>query len=159
MGVATETVIHTTCSAVEENRLFRCLVCATATILPADTIRPHGLLYQQAEGGGKLQRGHTLSFLLEGVKAHYDEEKDLLVPTEVSCVSCSCTSRRVRGNASVIYENGDRTLTPAVSSHCGCGFRHYWDGQEYDNLPERCVDRKLACTHPQWCNWSVQLLT
>jgi len=135
--VATETVIHTTCSAVEESRLFRCLVCGTVAILPPETIRPHGLLYQQA--GSKLQQGHTLSFLLEGVKAHYDDEVDRLVPTEVSCVSCSCTSRRVRGDASVIYENGDRTLTPAVSSRCGCGFRHYWDGNEYDNLPERLV--------------------
>ena len=31
-------------------------------------------------------------------------------------------------------------MTPAVKSQCGCGYRHYWDGEEYDNLPERCVD-------------------
>ena len=29
-------------------------------------------------------------------------------------------------------------MTPAVRSQCGCGYRHYWDGGEYDNLPERC---------------------
>ena len=28
-------------------------------------------------------------------------------------------------------------MTPAVRSLCGCGYRHYWDGNEYDNLPER----------------------
>lgn len=47
--------------------------------------------------------------------------------------------RLVNGDGSVCYENGDRTNTPAVTSRCMCGFKHFWDGKEYDNLPEMWV--------------------
>ena len=33
------------------------------------------------------------------------------------------------------YENGDRTSTPSTGNRCKCGYKHYWDGKEYDNLP------------------------
>ena len=34
--------------------------------------------------------------------------------------------------------NGDRTTTPVEGhSRCGCGFKHYWNGREHDNMPER----------------------
>ena len=44
--------------------------------------------------------------------------------------------RLVKGDGNVLYENGDRTLTPSSSTRCTCGFKHYWDGKEYDNFPE-----------------------
>ena len=45
--------------------------------------------------------------------------------------------RQIKGDGSICYKNGDRTMTPAQTSHCQCGYKHYWDGKEYDNLPER----------------------
>ena len=44
--------------------------------------------------------------------------------------------RQVGGDGIVKYINGDRTGTQTSSSRCQCGFKHYWDGKEYDNLPE-----------------------
>ena len=44
--------------------------------------------------------------------------------------------RPVRGDGSVIYKNGDHTRTRALKSRCPFGFKHFWDGQEYDNLPQ-----------------------
>ena len=43
--------------------------------------------------------------------------------------------RMVRADGSVLYFDGDRTTTPCVGSKCPCGFKHYWGGKEYDNLP------------------------
>lgn len=42
---------------------------------------------------------------------------------------------QVRSDNTVQYENGDRTTTPSNDSRCKCGYKHYWDGTEYDNLP------------------------
>lgn len=40
-------------------------------------------------------------------------------------------------NGKTVYYNGDPTETPSVSpTKCNCGHKHYWDGIEYDNLPE-----------------------
>ena len=59
---------------------------------------------------------------------------------QVKCFHCTGMTRHLRADGSIAYKNGDRTMTPAVKSECGCGYRHYWDGEEYDNLPERCVE-------------------
>ena len=56
---------------------------------------------------------------------------------QVSCFHCTGVTRHLRADGKIAYENGDRTMTPAVNSQCGCGYRHYWDGGEYDNLPEK----------------------
>ena len=58
-------------------------------------------------------------------------------PTQVSCFWCVNTTRPVKGDGTVVYENGDRTSTRAYGSRCRCGYKHYWDGKEYDNLPEK----------------------
>ncbi|XP_032810520.2 deubiquitinating protein VCPIP1-like [Petromyzon marinus] len=47
---------------------------------------------------------------------------------------CSERVRMIREDGSTQYENTDRTSTP--SGTCKCGFKHYWDGQEYDGLPQ-----------------------
>lgn len=44
--------------------------------------------------------------------------------------------RLVFSDGSVAYENGDVTPTRAVSSHCQCGYKHWWNGKEYDNHPD-----------------------
>ncbi len=44
--------------------------------------------------------------------------------------------RLVKNDGSVLYLNGDKTNNKSTSSRCTCGYKHYWDGREYDNLPE-----------------------
>ena len=54
------------------------------------------------------------------------------------CRFCRGPLRRVRSDGSAVYMNGDRTTTPVEgNSRCGCGFKHYWNGREHDNMPER----------------------
>ena len=60
--------------------------------------------------------------------------------TQVGCFYCGNVTRLLKADGKIAYENGDRTMTPAVNSKCGCGYRHYWDGEEYDNLPEKWVE-------------------
>ena len=45
--------------------------------------------------------------------------------------------RRVLGSGVIQYKDGDRTKNLAPESRCQCGFKHFWQGQEYDNLPEQ----------------------
>lgn len=43
----------------------------------------------------------------------------------------------MKADGTIEYKNGDRTIVPTNSkAGCGCGFKHYWDGQLYDNQPE-----------------------
>jgi len=60
--------------------------------------------------------------------------------TLLECHLCHGPLRRVKSDGSPVYVNGDRTTTPVEGrSRCGCGFKHYWNGREYDNMPERWV--------------------
>lgn len=57
--------------------------------------------------------------------------------------------RLVYADGSVAYENGDLTAVRALSSYCQCGYRHWWNGREYDNPPDLVSDiSKYAC-----CRW------
>ena len=71
----------------------------------------------------------------------YDAENDRLVPTSIACSVCGVenSTREIRSDGSIVYKNGDRTDTPTSNSKCGCGFKHYWDGKEYDTLPKMLV--------------------
>ncbi len=73
--------------------------------------------------------------------AHLTPTHAHLTPTrtQLSCSWCMQMTRRVLGSGRVVYENGDRTDTISHGSRCGCGYMHYWDGKEYDNLPEKLV--------------------
>lgn len=64
---------------------------------------------------------------------------------QVKCFHCTGLTRHLRADGTIAYINGDRTMTPAVNSQCGCGYRHYWDGGEYDNLPERYIEMVAVC--------------
>ena len=55
----------------------------------------------------------------------------------MSCSLCKGSLRIVQADGSPVYVNGDRTSTPVTGkTKCSCGFKHFWDGKEYDNLPE-----------------------
>ncbi len=135
--MATDTIITTTRDAVEEERLFRCLICSALSIVPGEWLTKGGLLYQKAADTLDLPNSHKLSFPYEGITAEYNSTTDSLVPVDVNCFCCSSITRKVLGDGSLVYENGDRTLTESAGSRCGCGYMHFWDGNEYDNLPEK----------------------
>ena len=73
------------------------------------------------------------------VYIRYSLDEDKLIPTYVSCLVCGANGsiRKIHDDGSIIYENGDRTDTDSPHSKCGCGFKHFWDGKEYDNLPRK----------------------
>jgi deubiquitinating protein VCIP135 len=137
VGVSLDTVTMETKMAVEENRLFRCLVCNGISIVPEDWLCKDGTLYAIADNEYSLQDGQNYSFPRYGITAEYKSDKDILIATEVKCFQCSQLSRRMGGDGVISYQNGDRTQTRAdpTYSKC-CGFKHYWDGKEYDNMPE-----------------------
>ncbi|KAM5157662.1 deubiquitinating protein VCPIP1 [Mantella aurantiaca] len=145
IGVQPEEVTGAAKKAVSENRLHKCLVCnALSELLVApEWLAPGGKLYNLAKSThGQLKPDKNYSFPLNSVVCSYDAVNDVLVPdfnlsNLTSCNWCRGSSvRRVRSDASIVYLDGDRTNTRSDGGKCGCGFKHYWDGKEYDNLPE-----------------------
>ncbi|XP_066272769.1 deubiquitinating protein VCPIP1-like [Branchiostoma lanceolatum] len=145
VGVQPEVVTEATQSAIRNERLYRCLTCDAVMeySVGSDLLKRGGTLYQLAvRTHGKLQVGKNYHFPLQSLICKYDPVKDILVPDMkmsrlTTCSWCQGTSvRLVCPDGSVVYLNGDRTHTAAENSQCGCGFKHYWDGKEYDNLPE-----------------------
>lgn len=58
----------------------------------------------------------------------------------LDCHLCHGPLRRVKSDGSAVYMNGDRTTSPVEgTSRCGCGYKHFWNGKEYDNIPERSI--------------------
>ncbi len=131
-------MIASTRAAVEEGRLFRCLICSALSLVPAEWLTKGGMLYQKAaESSVQLVDGVKLTFPFDGINASYSAATDSLTPLDVSCFYCISSTRQLSGDGSIVYKNGDRTHTLASQSRCGCGYKHYWDRLEYDNLPER----------------------
>lgn len=145
IGVQPEEVTEAAKRSVMENRLHRCLICGALSELhvPPDWLVPGGKLYNLAKSThGQLRPDKNYSFPLNGVVCSYDPHRDLLLPDYQlsalsTCAWCHGTSvRHVRGDGSVVYLDGDRTNTRSQGGKCGCGFKHFWEGREYDNLPE-----------------------
>ncbi|XP_005171450.1 deubiquitinating protein VCPIP1 [Danio rerio] len=145
IGVQPEEVTEAAKKSIQEGRLHRCLVCNALSELhvPAEWLIPGGKLYNLAKSThGTLRADKNYSFPLNSLVCSYNPEKDVLVPdyklsSLTTCTWCHGTSvRRVRGDGSVVYLDGDRTNTPSQGGKCGCGFKHFWEGKEYDNLPE-----------------------
>ncbi|XP_053322977.1 deubiquitinating protein VCPIP1 isoform X2 [Spea bombifrons] len=145
IGVQPEEVTAATKKAVQENRLYKCLICGALSelLVPTEWLAPGGKLYNLAKTThGQLKSDKNYSFPLNNVVCSYDVAHDILIPDYnlsnlTSCNWCRGTSvRRVRSDASIVYLDGDRTNTRSFGGKCGCGFKHYWDGKEYDNLPE-----------------------
>uniref|UniRef100_A0A1A8LZT1 ubiquitinyl hydrolase 1 n=1 Tax=Nothobranchius pienaari TaxID=704102 RepID=A0A1A8LZT1_9TELE len=145
IGVQPEEVTEAAKKSVMENRLHRCLICGALSELhvPSEWLVPGGKLYNLAKSThGQLRPDKNYSFPLNNVVCSYDTQRDILVPDYKlsalnTCNWCHGTSvRHIRGNGSVVYLDGDRTNTRSQGGKCGCGFKHYWEGKEYDNLPE-----------------------
>lgn len=146
VGVRPLVVVRATQRALQERRLYRCLTCngVCEHHLPPEWFRPGGLLYTGAlQNHGGLLPDKLYTFRKHGVTCWYNLEKDELVPvlSKNSLERCNwCQSvqvRHLRGDGSLELRNGDRTRTPSNSNYCSCGFKHFWDGKEYDTLPQQ----------------------
>ncbi|CAJ0966075.1 unnamed protein product [Ranitomeya imitator] len=145
IGIQPEEVTAAAKKAVLENRLHKCLICGALSelLVPPEWLAPGGKLYNLAKTThGHLKPDKNYSFPLNNIVCSYDAINDILVPdftlsNLTSCNWCRGNSvRRVRSDSSIVYLDGDRTNTRSYGGKCGCGFKHYWDGKEYDNLPE-----------------------
>lgn len=146
VGIRPSIVVRATQKALQERRLYRCLTCDAVCehhVLP-EWFHPGGLLYEQAvQSHGGLLPDKLYPFRKYGVTCWYNQEKDELIPVLSKyaldrCTLCqSAQVRRLRGDGSLELKNGDRTRTPSNSNYCSCGFKHYWDGKEYDTLPQQ----------------------
>ncbi|KAK7825073.1 hypothetical protein U0070_014830 [Myodes glareolus] len=145
IGVQPEEVTAAAKKAVMDNRLHKCLLCGALSELhvPPEWLAPGGKLYNLAKSThGQLRPDKNYSFPLNNLVCSYDPVKDVLVPDYglsnlTACNWCHGTSvRRVRGDGSIVYLDGDRTNSRSTGGKCGCGFKHFWEGKEYDNLPE-----------------------
>ncbi|XP_066482148.1 deubiquitinating protein VCPIP1 [Tiliqua scincoides] len=145
IGVQPEDVTAAAKKAVMDNRLHKCLICGALSELhvPPEWLAPGGKLYNLAKSThGQLRPDKNYSFPLNSLVCSYNHLKDVLVPdyslsSLTACNWCHGTlMRRVRSDGSVVYLDGDRTNTKSTGGKCGCGFKHYWEGKEYDNLPE-----------------------
>nr|XP_057924890.1 deubiquitinating protein VCPIP1 [Doryrhamphus excisus] len=145
IGIQPEEVTEAARKSVMENRLHRCLICGALSELhvPADWLVPGGKLYNLAKSThGQLRPDKNYSFPLNNIVCSYDPHCDALLPDYKlsslnTCNWCHGTSvRHIRGDGLVVYLDGDRTNTRSQGGKCGCGFKHFWEGKEYDNLPE-----------------------
>ncbi|XP_064634580.1 deubiquitinating protein VCPIP1-like isoform X2 [Lineus longissimus] len=148
VGVRPEEVLETSQKAVQEGRLYRCLLCDAISELTIDPewLQSGGMLYNllasESDSHGKLKSHKTYSVPSHGLVCKYEPEKDCLIPDLSACELTKCNwchggqMRRVNPDGSPCYINGDRTSNRAGKTRCQCGFKHYWDGKEYDNLPE-----------------------
>lgn len=84
VGVSPEMVTVATQLAVENGRIWQCLMCAAITMVPDDWVVPDGLLYSIAAGEYDLKDNEKYTFPRYGITAVYDSGKDVLVPYDVS---------------------------------------------------------------------------
>ncbi|KAK1878559.1 Deubiquitinating protein VCIP135 [Dissostichus eleginoides] len=145
IGIQPEEVTEAAKRSVMENRLHRCLICGALSELhiPPEWLLPGGKLYNLAKSThGQLRPDKNYSFPLNNVVCSYDPQKDVLIPDYKmsslnTCNWCHGTSvRHIHGDGAVVYLDGDRTNTRSDGGKCGCGFKHFWESKEYDNLPE-----------------------
>ncbi|CAL1543504.1 unnamed protein product, partial [Lymnaea stagnalis] len=142
-GMDLEFLLEKTKASIDEGLLFICLSCHSlgfASVISEDWCYPGGELYELAKTHGKLKDQQQYSFPLHDVIASYDACLDKLVVVKgshkpSSCLYCnSKTFRLVDADYTVHYENKDKTMTK--SKTCQCGFKHYWEGKEYDGFPK-----------------------
>ncbi|KAL3842550.1 hypothetical protein ACJMK2_020546 [Sinanodonta woodiana] len=145
VGVTPDEVLHRTQMFIKEKLLYRCLTCEALMEyhLNSEWFREGGTHYNLAmEIYKQLDPTKLYSFPNDGVVCSYDKEKNALIPDMKkshpnSCAFCSGDMlRQVNSDGSNQYKDGDRTQTRSESGKCLCGFKHYWHGKEYDNLPE-----------------------
>ncbi|RZF48111.1 hypothetical protein LSTR_LSTR002177 [Laodelphax striatellus] len=146
-GIKLATVTSDTASAVQDRRLMRCLICDAVNVLPmsGEWLRPRGLLYTLAKKDyGFLEENKLYPFYAYGVTCSYNARKDMLVLESAvdmeTCSFCQGTKlRAIMSDGSVAYENGDITsiaVSSPLSNRCPCGYKHFSNGQLYDNPPQ-----------------------
>ncbi|XP_005099775.2 deubiquitinating protein VCIP135 [Aplysia californica] len=143
-GISLDLLLDTTVSSVAEEKLYVCLSChslALSQALEAQCCTPGGDLYDLAlQCHGPLKDGQKYKFPVHDVSATYSAALDRLVPTPPPCFSCGKSDfRLVRADYSVVYRDGDSTLTK--SSRSATGYKHFWKGKEYDTIPKRVLVR------------------
>ncbi|PNF31414.1 Deubiquitinating protein VCIP135 [Cryptotermes secundus] len=144
--ITPQLVTSNTQKAIQERRVFKCLSCYSLCVAPlsSEWLRPgnNGLFYNLAiKQYGTLEDKKVYTFANYGVSCSYDAKKDVLVLNKLPGVEkCSfCLDMKLRlvyADGTIAYENGDLTPTRAISSHCQCGYKHWWNGKEYDNPPD-----------------------
>jgi len=146
IGLSSEMVTETALAMVKEERLHKCLLCQSVMeeVLPCSLtwLQPGGKLYEIAKSThGSLKDGYQYRFPSHGnIMCSYNAERNILrfvqdVET-MKCKHCSGALRVVKTDGTLGHINGDQLAIPASkNSRCGCGYKHYWDGKHYDNLP------------------------
>ncbi|KAH7935007.1 hypothetical protein HPB52_002652 [Rhipicephalus sanguineus] len=161
VGIHPLLVVRATQKALAERRLYRCLTCNAVCEhhVSPEWFRPGGLLYTTLQESVKNPMPEKLyTFRQYGVTCWYNREKDELVPviaknTLEHCTWCKSTHvRHLRGDGTLELRNGDRTRTPSNSKYCSCGFKHFWDGKEYDTLPLHVAAGRAP---PSWARFEA----
>lgn len=84
VGINPQLVVETAKNAVDQNRLFRCLICNLITCVPSEWLKKEGQLYVKAISTfPQLTDGMMYEFPMEGVIASYSASEDSLCPKEV----------------------------------------------------------------------------
>lgn len=99
-----------------------------------------GDLYQLAlRTHGVLKDKIKYKFPAHDLICQYDKKKKKLKCVNSSdssnCSHCNRAIRKMKADGTLEYFNGDQLSKIAQNSSCGCGYKHYWNGKEYDNLP------------------------
>ena len=92
-------------------------------------VRTHGVLKDKTK----------YKFPVHDLICQYDKKKKRLKCVNNSnssnCPHCNRAIRKMKVDGTLEYFNGDQLSKVAQNSSCGCGYKHFWDGKEYDNLP------------------------
>lgn len=85
VGVSPEMVTSATRDAVEDSRLFRCLMCNAISCVPPDWLKQGGSLYTKAADKFDLVDQTPYAFPLDGVTAIYEAKTDSFKAITVCC--------------------------------------------------------------------------
>nr|CAB3267604.1 deubiquitinating protein VCIP135-like [Phallusia mammillata] len=129
-------------SAYADSKIRKCLDCKAlqeVQVTPA-MLKPGGCLYDlviECHRVPKTNKQYT--FQSHKIVCNYNEAADMLVVANSECSTCKrYATRMVDRLGNIVYHNGDPTDTPTViPTKCNCKYKHYWNGIEYDNLPEK----------------------
>ncbi|CAB4030560.1 Hypothetical predicted protein, partial [Paramuricea clavata] len=146
VGISIPEIIEFTQNAIESESLFRCLSCQALKkvkdMWPRSWREPGGRWYTRAQKSNEGLIANAIYMFIEaqGVHIMYEPKFDMLMPVfskDQDCDLCKGVTREVSADGSVRYMNGDRTSIQSNNSKgCTCGFKHFWDGNEYDNVPK-----------------------
>ncbi|GAB1607956.1 deubiquitinating protein VCIP135-like [Argonauta hians] len=140
VGVKPDTVIATARKLIQERQLYRCINCEALT------------QYHLPLQGYTTDTAPTLICSCQHAVLHHCSPKHFShVARQPFCLHCKSQHvRQVNSDGSLCYLNADRTLSKSDRSRCG--YRHFWNGTEYDHLPDiftiplRCKQKTITAT-------------